>query len=1111
MLEEIKAQIVVELDEASLKNTWNEAKIFARDTKKELDKALLLKLQLDKASLKIELQDVKSQLTMAKKTWDQALAFRLTLKTDELQSKLTEAWRQLNNYKNTGEQDLSRLQAKFNSVNSSISDLWTWLKNVFSWNFKQWIQDMSSWISWIWASIWTALIWFIALQKVIWFFSSATSEAMKFEESLVRVKTVTEWTDKEYSQLAETIKKISNETWLASTKIADSAFFIASAWVALKDIPKTLELVSKASVATGSDTSIVFNWMSSVASIYWINLNNLSQISDLFFKANVEWKLTIEWLTSAIWTVAPIANIAWVSLKELTAWFATMVWNTGNADEVATQLKSSIQELAAPTATTTNEAKKFGIELWQQAIASKWYIWVLKEIYDKTGGNLEQIKKIIPDVRWLTAVTYLWSTGFKLYKENLDWLDNSLWETDKAFNKYSNSEVWNIKKAEESWNNWKISIWGFFISLFALLINSATYLKNWVQLWAMVIWEFWLAFITWFTFIWEFVWKALWFIVKNFWVFEKNWSAIFWNLVDNIWIVFSNIPAYIWKWLDKASWVLNSWINSAIWGINTVWDKLWLWKIWQANIKTNFWWNIQKTKSLWNLESFSSFSWDFTMTKNMTWIMWKWLDSINAKWKDLTWSIDKNTWSTKNNIWASTNSTKDIKTTITTLDWLNTKLQDLKTVLWKTDVNSQKFKDLQKEIKNTQNEIDKLDEWTKKDKKPKKWPSASSIEKKEIEKKQKQLEDEAKLEIEAVHKSKLTAVEKAEKILAINKKLAEDINNLKNDSLKNEVKNAEQVIKDYKKDDEENKKLYEQKKSREEKNQKILETGKWLVKDYYSTVRSELDKSKTKIDEYNDKINTSLEKWTELKKQEDALNNEKWQTLWNRYLEIEARKKSIWDELSKKNWSNTTLWDTANQYWKQTIDWLKSSWQQIANSPFSVDELSNALNLMEELKKLSSEQTLINQNADEKQLAEAKRVAELSPTAKYLEELKVKQKANADALEVERLRIKDLQESKNQEQLIYTNLDLYRTNLEKNFTSVIQGEITQRISSLELLRQKAIDTANAMAKAWVTTNINNNNDVNVTLQGTGYATKDAYNIWQVLTNQINLSAKWINK
>jgi len=113
-IEELEAPIVVTFDEQKSKRAETQVKVFARDTKKELDNALLTQLRIDQAKAQIEKDRILALLRQAKKEGDQALILKLTIDQKKASNELTEAGRRLNNYVNTGDVQLSRLQAKFN-------------------------------------------------------------------------------------------------------------------------------------------------------------------------------------------------------------------------------------------------------------------------------------------------------------------------------------------------------------------------------------------------------------------------------------------------------------------------------------------------------------------------------------------------------------------------------------------------------------------------------------------------------------------------------------------------------------------------------------------------------------------------------------------------------------------------------------------------------------------------------------------------------------------------------------------------------------------------------------------------------------------------------------
>lgn len=106
-IEPIEAPI--ELTLTGQEKAENDAKIFARDTKKELDPLLVQDLRLNLAQFQSKLDEARARLKAAKKAGDKEAEFTARLNVNKLQSDTTEARRILNNYVNTGSQSLSRL------------------------------------------------------------------------------------------------------------------------------------------------------------------------------------------------------------------------------------------------------------------------------------------------------------------------------------------------------------------------------------------------------------------------------------------------------------------------------------------------------------------------------------------------------------------------------------------------------------------------------------------------------------------------------------------------------------------------------------------------------------------------------------------------------------------------------------------------------------------------------------------------------------------------------------------------------------------------------------------------------------------------------------------
>ncbi|MDD3302284.1 MAG: phage tail tape measure protein [Candidatus Gracilibacteria bacterium] len=1038
----------------NFKQIGNEAKVFARDTKKEIDKTLLMNLELNVANFQLKLEESRKLLRQAKKEGDQEGIIKLQVDTNALQRGLTEGKRQLNNFVNTGETGISRLQAKFNgigdkitalggpfgSIGNNIKGLGSTAENVFG-GMKNQISQLGS-----------VIVGAFAVNSIVNFFGDATKAAFEFQKSLIQIKTVLSGTNDEFATLGDTIKKISTETGLSAIKLADAAFYVASAGVQLKDLPQVLDTIAKASVATGSDATVIFNGLSSVASIYGVELSNLTQISDAFFKANAEGKLTIEGLSAAIGTVAPIAKTAGVSLNELLSGFATLVGVTGNADEVATQLKGAIQAIVAPGAEAADTAKKYGIELGQTAIKSKGFAGVLKDIYDKTGGNLAIIKDIIPEVRALTAVTQLGGEGNKLYSDNLDGLKNSLGETSKAFDIYSNSEVGTLEKSKQEWENWKISIGNKFVSFAATLIKFGKFFTNWGDLLGRVIGEVALFLGTGFTFLGELIGNFIGFFVVNWTNLGKNIAKITENLIFNMGQAFNGLKGLIARALSKALKPVTEFLNGALDKYNefaksvgqeglVIKTKIAFGKISGASdVKAKFKDIMEGTQKI-------NTDFSFGITSKMIKATINGLSDIKNRFGELTGQVKELNVATKQQNEITGDTLKTNAKQIVTLDSLNQKLSDLKAKLGTTEVGTKAFTDLQKQIKYTEKLIDSFDP-EKKSKAGKSAETAAKQEaKKQLDIKQKLLEDEAKLNIKIVNDSTLNEEQKAIAILAINKKLSQDILLLKGEDLQVSKNNAEEIIKIAKEQEDARKKS---------------------VTSFYDEIDKKIKTSEGNIQDYQKEVNKVNEEFKKLR--DDATKNirsinEELATLGtDTQVKIAERElQALQEQKDVQQQINDLKAKGINISMAQSIglDSLKqiqnAGGTEIGGSP--IEDMIKIVELLKQQKALQDEITLAKEKTTEEIFNEVKRVSELSDTQKIIEDqqkstaiLEERKKINQAILDGETINLSEIKDLKNRD--MAEELIARQTQVTQDLAIAQAGLTAEKDALIKLVKDK---------------------------------------------------------
>jgi len=273
----------------------------------------------------------------------------------------------------------------------------------------------------------------------------------------------------------------------------------------------------------------------------------------------------------------------------------------------------------------------------------------------------------------------------------------------------------------------------------------------------------------------------------------------------------------------------------------------------------------------------------------------------------------------------------------------------------------------------------------------------------------------------------------------------------------------------------------------------LMKEQEKLASDYYKELDTWIEKSTKKMEDFTKEIEKSNEKIKDLSDELSNLDNETWLDLAKRKLEIEK-------ELAKLKEDNTQI-ERASNVSDSTLD--RTTKTEIRG--VDIDKIRKYKELVEELKTID-ESALITQEIQ----VEAELLESETKTDKILRELQEKKDSIQEEIEAENEKILAFEEQKAQEKLILDDLFEHKKNLEEEFTGVFENEVNKQIAIMEQMRLKAIAVAKARDKAGISTNVTNNNDVNINLNSVNSESVDIKNISNALSKQIDLSSKWIN-
>jgi len=639
----------------------------ARDTWKELNQELLLKLELDYADLKVAKFEAQQTLSELRKEYKEWLIDRNVLVEAEnwfkrLSSELTQSQRVLENYKNTWDTATSRLQAKFNLVTDEIKKSKDELEKIWkstAWfdklikkadelekEFKQWTISQKEYEKWI-KDIEKALS--KTNDNLNWFwFSMVKINAILevWKKVLSGIKSAYNgwlqalWENEQYERL---YRIVNNVTWATREQIKvlnDQSKALASVWVVsswsitqvqsqLATFDLQIETIKKLTPAV-LDYVTAEKWARATTEDFKQATNWLAQALNWNF-----WSLTRVWFVLDENTKKQISNGTEMERAEAIVKVLNSTYGWFNQALAETPL-GKIQNLSNRFNDLKDTLFNNLTPAFSRAIE---VIWDFFEVLEDPKDVISKYKIKVENTETLMATLEKAYIDWKISIEDYEF---AIWELNKNID-------WYNKKIDETWNN-QNTFTRILIDNFKSMVSTIwNFFKSFWLLFAWIV----TSFITWLTAIWEWVWQTIWFIQSNFSV-----------LVNNAKVIVENIGWSISKLVDEISWWIANIINSSIEWLN----KLPLVNIkWRAEWTSFFkWWGtgqFQELQNNFNLKATKEFA---SITENLFKKSWeafwdafknwteKWVDQALEDWKKLEDILNKTkTWLELDDWWGA--------------------------------------------------------------------------------------------------------------------------------------------------------------------------------------------------------------------------------------------------------------------------------------------------------------------------------------------------------------------------------------------------------------------------------------------------------------------------
>jgi hypothetical protein len=164
------------------------------------------------------------------------------------------------------------------------------------------------------------------------------------------------------------------------------------------DIIKVMEAGVKGAKGGFSDLGTITDATTTIMNAFHKPASEANKIVDQMIQTQNDGKIVAREYGQQIGVVASSAASAGVSLEDLNAVIGVATVSGVQVSSTFTGLRQAISNIASPSQQAKDMAKELGIEFSQQAIKSKGFAAVLKDVAGATKGNAEQIAKLFDSV-----------------------------------------------------------------------------------------------------------------------------------------------------------------------------------------------------------------------------------------------------------------------------------------------------------------------------------------------------------------------------------------------------------------------------------------------------------------------------------------------------------------------------------------------------------------------------------------------------------------------------------------------------------------------------------------------------------------------------------------
>ena len=234
---------------------------------------------------------------------------------------------------------------------------------------------------------------------------AAVRAAAEFDQAFTRIGALSNASEQDISRWKEEVLSLAQETAVAPQELADALFFLSSAGLDAAEVMPALEAAAKGAASGMGDMTDLVNVTASAMNAYAKDGLKAADVMDILTAAIREGRAEPAEFAEALGRILPIASKAGVSFDEVAGSLATLS-NIGlDVNEGVTAMRGLLQALEAPGTQAAEALAGVGISTdeLRNAISEGGILEAMRLLEERTGGNIDTLRKIVPNIRALTG------------------------------------------------------------------------------------------------------------------------------------------------------------------------------------------------------------------------------------------------------------------------------------------------------------------------------------------------------------------------------------------------------------------------------------------------------------------------------------------------------------------------------------------------------------------------------------------------------------------------------------------------------------------------------------------------------------------------------------